>query len=56
MTSGGSRDRLTRRGIADRRDPLKAWIWIHGKRKATAAWNNSNDRNQDVSVELPGGR
>jgi hypothetical protein len=56
MTFGGRRDRLTRRGIADRHDPLKAGIWIHGKCKATAAWNNGNDRNQDVSVEIPGGR
>jgi len=57
MKSGGRRDRLTRRGIgiADRRDPPKAAILIQGKRQATAAWNNDNDCNQDVSGEIPGG-
>ena len=42
------------RGIADRPGPVEVEIYIDGRYEATAHWDNNNDCNQDVAVEIPG--
>jgi hypothetical protein len=53
MKFGGEYSRLTLRGIADRPGPVRLKIYLDGEHNTTAEWNNNN-RNQDVSVNIPG--
>jgi PKD repeat protein len=54
MKFGGDFSRLVLRGIADRPGPVKLQIHVDGEFRATALWDNNNDCNQDVSVDIPG--
>ncbi len=54
MKFGGNYSRLTLRGIADRPGPVELEIFIDGNYAAAAVWDNDNDCNQDVAVEIAG--
>ena len=54
MKFGGDYSRLVLRGIADRPGPVELEIYIDGQYKARAAWDNNNDCNQDVAVDIDG--
>jgi len=54
MKFGGSYDRLTLRGLADRPGPVQVQIYIDGQLKGATAFTNNNNCNQEVSVEIPG--
>ena len=54
MKFGGDYSRLILRGLADRPGPVELEIYIDGNYAATAVWDNDNDCNQDVAVEIPG--
>jgi hypothetical protein len=54
MKFGGDYSRLVLRGIADRPGPVELAVSIDGQYRATVAWNDNNDCNQDVTVDIPG--
>jgi murein DD-endopeptidase MepM/ murein hydrolase activator NlpD len=54
MEFGGNYSRLNLLGIADRPGPVELAVYIDGEYKATAFWNNDNDCNQLVAVDIPG--
>jgi len=53
MKFGGNYSRLWLRGIADRPGPVEFEIYIDGQYQAMASWDNNNDCNQDVAVDIP---
>jgi hypothetical protein len=55
MKFGGQQySRLVLRGIADCPGPVELAIYIDGQYRVFAAWDNNNDCNQDVAVDIPG--
>ncbi|MGD8613385.1 MAG: hypothetical protein PVI93_20380, partial [Desulfobacterales bacterium] len=54
MTFGGEFNRLILRGMADIPGPVELDIYIDGQYKATAFWDDANNCNQDVAVDIHG--
>jgi hypothetical protein len=54
MKFGGEHRRLVLRGLADRPGPVELAIYIDGQYNASAVWDNNDDCNEDVAVEIGG--
>ena len=54
MKFGGDYGKLVLRGIADRPGPVNLAIYVDGQYRATVAWNDNNDCNQDAAIIIPG--
>lgn len=54
MKFGGQYSRLWLRGVAVNPGPVKMEIYVDGYYKATVAWDQNNNCNQNVAVDIPG--